>query len=62
MNSTTVETLKIDHTKLIKPSTYAKNKGLDKSTVYLWLKDKDKLLQERLRKVVIDGTVFIQEL
>jgi len=54
-----VESLKIDHTKLVKPSTYAKKLGLDKSTVYLWLKDKEVMRQKGIKKITIDGTVFI---
>lgn len=48
-----MEALKIDTSKLVKVSTYAKEKGVSVQQVYNWIKDK----KEKVRS--IDGVKFI---
>lgn len=48
-----MEALKIDRTKLIKVSSYAKKMGVSTVQVYNWIKDK------KVREIVIDGVKFI---
>lgn len=49
-----MESLKIDRTRLIKVSSYAKKKGVSTVQVYNWIKDK------KVKEVIIDGVKFIE--
>lgn len=48
-----METLKVDRTRLVKVSTYAKENGVDRQTVYLWIRE------GKIKTVDIDGVKFI---
>lgn len=50
-----METVKKDLTKLYSVDRYAKSMGVDKRTVYNWLKDKEK----GLKQIEISGKKFI---
>lgn len=51
-----MEKLKIDKTKLMTVSNYAKKIGVTRQTVYLWAKDKTK----NIKIVEIDGIMFVE--
>jgi len=48
-----MEAIKIDRTKLITPSNYAKEKGVERQTVYNWIKSKE------VKSEKIDGVTFV---
>lgn len=48
-----MEALKIDRTKLVKVSTFARQKGLSTVQIYNWIKE------GKVKQVVIDGVKFI---
>lgn len=49
-----METLKVDRSKLMTVSNYAKNCKVDRQTVYYWIKT------GKVKEVVIDGVKFIE--
>jgi predicted site-specific integrase-resolvase len=50
-----MESIKVDRTKLLKVSSFAKVKGVDRQTVYLWIKE------GKIKPIDIDGVKFIQQ-
>jgi hypothetical protein len=48
-------TLKVDRTKLKTVTNYAKEKKVERQTVYNWIK------QGLVTKVEIDGVIFVQQ-
>ena len=49
-----MESLKIDRTRLKKVSTYAKEQGVDRNTIYNWGKEKT------IEIIEIDGVKFVK--
>lgn len=49
-----MEPLKIDRTRLVKVSSYARMKGVSAVQVYNWIKEK------KVKQVEIDGVKFIE--
>jgi len=47
--------LKVDRTKLTTVTNYAKKKGVERQTVYNWVKSK------KITTVEIDGVLFVYE-
>ena len=45
--------MKVNSDKLVKISTYAREKGVSAACVYLWIQNKD------INSVVIDGVIFV---
>lgn len=50
-----MEALKIDRTKLVAVSSYAKKHGRSRQTIYNWIRSGE------LKSVTIDGVVFVSE-
>lgn len=53
-----MEVLKIDKTKLLSIPEYAKYMGVERQTVYNWLKDEEK--RKTINLIEISGKKFIQ--
>lgn len=51
-----MDTLKVDKTKLQTVANYAKEHGVTRQTVYLWVKDPEK----KIKIVTIDGFMFVE--
>lgn len=54
METTTLQPLKVDRTKLKTVRNYAVSKGVTTTQVYNWIKT------EKVKKTIIDGVIFIE--